>query len=334
MYKKIFIICISLIFSLVSFELFLKFSPFEYGVSPVVYDKKIGMWHKKNFENHVIRECYRTKYIFDNKGLPVNIDRYDKSKKDVILLGDSFIEALMVENENIIHNSLSKEFQNKYNFMNYGLSGSSPIQQFVILKDKVDLNNTKHIIQFINLEGDLLDADRKNLDFLARPKVHVEFESLEKYSILFPRKKMIYDDITDFLGNYQVFFFLKKSLYYLRDNIIGSTNKIIVEKIKKKKKLDLSKNWLNLKGSLYQINKLIKANDIKIKYIVIIKSINNENSLTLKEFFIEKNIDFIFLNELVKKMNLKLESFKCDGHWNDSAHKNIAKIIKTMNLID
>ena len=44
---------------------------------------------------------------------------------------------------------LFKEFKQKYNFMNYALAGSGPTQQYVILKDKVNLENVKYVIHFI-----------------------------------------------------------------------------------------------------------------------------------------------------------------------------------------
>ena len=92
--KTILIIFISSSFALISFELFLRFSPFEYGTSPVEYDKEIGMWHKKNYEGSAISDCYNTRYIFNEEGLPSSIYDYDTSKRDVILLGASFIEGV------------------------------------------------------------------------------------------------------------------------------------------------------------------------------------------------------------------------------------------------
>ena len=332
MFKKLLIIFFSSIFALISFEIFLKYSPFEYSTSPVEYNKYIGMWHKKNFEGYIIKESYKTKYIFDQEGRPKNIFSYNKKNKDVILLGDSFIEAIMVKNKNIIHNSLAKEFENKYNFMNYGLSGSGPTQQFIILKDKVNLKNTKYIIQFIGIEGDLTDVDSKNLGSLARPKVYVEFDSLDKYKIIPPREKTLFDSVGDLLGNYQIYFFIKKSLYYLKDNVLNKKDNSLKKSIRKEK--DFTKNWLYLKGAIHQINEYIKKSDKNIKYKIIITSKNRENKLILKKFLDSENIKFMFLNDTVKKMGIELKSFKCDGHWNDYTHKSIARLIKDTNFID
>ena len=333
MFWKIIIMFISFIFALVSFEIFLNYSPFEYGTSPVKYDKDIGMWHKKEYESHLIRECYKTKYIFDKRGLVKSIDAYDISKQDVVILGDSYIEALMVQNKNIIHNALSKEFNHKYNFLNYGLSGSSPTQQMMILKKKIDLKNSKYILQFISLESDLMDVDSRNLGSLSRPKVYVEFDSLNHYKIIPPREKKLYDSVGDVLGNYQIYFFVKKSLYYLRDHIINNKKENISVVSEKKESLNLSKNWLYLTGAIYQTKRIIESFDSSIKYKIIITSKNDKNRGRLKKFLEKENIDFIFLNEKAKEMGITLEGFACDSHWNDNTHKNIAQIIRELKFI-
>jgi len=329
--KNFIIIIISSFFALIFFEFFLKHSPFEYGVSAAQYDKTIGMWHKKNFENYIVETCYKTKYSYNDQGLPSNIDPYDPHKKDVIILGDSFIEARMVKNENIIHNSLAKEFNYKYNFMNYGLFGSGPTQQFVIIQDKVDLNNTQYVIQFIELEGDLLDVDSKNLSSLARPKVFVEFETLDDYKIVPPREETFYDTVSDKLSYYQVYPFIKKSIYSLKNFLSPDAGE--KSNHSKEKKIDLSKNWLYLKGAIYQIDKFIKSKNSNAKYKVIVRSKNQENKKMIKKFLNKHHIEFLFLNKTAKDMNIKLNGFECDKHWNDKAHQDVAKIIKETEFI-
>ena len=347
MLKKITIITIASFFALILFEIFLKYSPFEYGTSPVIYDKEIGMWHKKNFSGYTIKECYKTKFIFDNKGLPKSIYNYDKNKKDIVILGDSLIEAIMVKNKNIIHNSLAKEFNNKYNFLNYGLSGSSPVQQFIILKNKIDLSNVKYVIHFVNLDGDLRDVDKKNLNKLARPKVYIEFKTLNDYKIIPPRKKNLYDTFGDLLGDYQIYFFIKKSLYYIQNNILKTQHQIhnkkdisishIKDTTTSKHSLinmqKLSKNWLYLQGAIHQIKKYIKSINNKTIYKIIVISKNSKNIEIIKKFLNKEKIEFVILNEIANKTGISLNGFSCDKHWNDKTHQQIAKLIKDIKFI-
>ena len=152
-----------------------------------MYDKDIGMWHKKNFSSNAIRECYDIKYFFNEEGL-VSLDyNYSKNKKDILILGDSFTEAIMVKNENVLHNALWKEYDGKYNFVNYGLSGTSPTQQYVILAKKAKLDNVKTVLQIINIDNDIYDVDPDNFGSLSRPKVAMKFTSLNEYTVLPPR---------------------------------------------------------------------------------------------------------------------------------------------------
>ncbi len=332
--KNFTIILLSSLLALIFFEFFLKYSPFEYGISAAQYDKTIGMWHKRNFENYIVEPCYKTKYNYDAEGLPQSIVPYNKNNKDVIILGDSFIEARMVKNENIVHNALAKEFKFKYNFKNYGLFGSGPTQQFVILKEKIDLNNTKYVIHFIELEGDLLDVDSNNQGSLARPKVYVEFTDLEHYKIIPPRAKTIYDTVSDKLSYYQIYPFIKKAIYSLKNSISNKKEKTTKLDDNSTQDIDLSKNWLYLKGAIYQIDKYIKSVNNDIEYKVIIRSENPKDRAIIKEFLDKHHIEFIFLNEVAKDMNIKLEGFSCDNHWNDQAHQDVAKIIKEIGLIE
>ncbi len=327
--KNFIIILISSFLALVCFELFLKYSPFELGISATKYDKKIGLWHKENFQEYIVEECYKNKYSYDEKGRPSNIVPYDSNKKDVILLGDSNVEARMVKNEYIMHNSLAKEFNYKYNFMNYGLAGTGPTQQLVILQEKVDLSNTKYLLQFIDIEGDLLDVDSKNLSSLARPKVYVEFDNLDDYTIIPPRKETLFDKISDRLNYYQSYLFVKRTLYFLQNKLTSKKE----DTPQTKEEVDLSKNWLYLKGAIYQTAKLVKSIDSKIQYKLILRSKSEKNKAIMKKFLHEQNIDFFFLNETAKELNLKLDSFTCDSHWTSKAHQNIAKIIKEIEFI-
>lgn len=331
---QISIVLLSSVFALISFEFFLNFSPFVSNTSPVRYDGKVGMWHKENYVGYIQDECYKTKYIFDHQGLQKNVYNHDKTKKDVILLGASMIEALMVQNENIIHNSLAREFNRKYNFMNYALAGSGPTQQYVILKDKVNLENVKYVIHFIEIEGDLLDVVSANLSPLARPKVFVEFSSLNDYRIVRPRDKTIVDTIGDALGNYQLYNYLKKVIYHIKDSHVIKNNKPIKKTDNNNHTDDLSTNWLYMKGAIHQINNLLKLTDKNIEYRIIFTSNNNKNVTDMEKFLKFENIKYMHLNNIFKNNGMDLKGFKCDTHWNDETHKNIARLINISSFIN
>ncbi len=334
MVKNALIIFLALFLSVILFELFLRYSPFSYGLSPVVYDKDIGMWHKKHFSSNAIRECYNTKYFFDKDGLVKLNYHYDKKKKDILIFGDSFTEAIMVENKNIIHNALWKEYDGKYNFLNYGLSGTSPTQQFVILAKKAKLDNVKTVLQIINIDSDIYDVDPANLKALARPKVTMKFLSLKEYVIIAPRTQSLKDKIMDIVGNYQLYIPIKKSIYHLKEMMDGLQSKDENEKvqIRDKKSIDLSANWLQIEGAIYQTKKLLDSNNVDYK--VIINSEKQENIDKLSRILDKHSVPFLNLNTLVKENVITLPHFSCDRHWSDEAHQNIAKYIYKNKFIN
>ncbi|CAA6817622.1 MAG: Unknown protein [uncultured Sulfurovum sp.] len=322
--KKTIIFILSLFLALLGFELFLKYSPFEYGTSPGEYDKDIGVWHKKNFSGYSISECYKTKYYYDDKGLPKSTKPYDKEKDDIVFLGDSFVEAVMIPNPHIIHNAFAKHLNYKYNVLNYGLSGTSAVQSFMILKKKVNLAKTDYVIEFVELDGDLLEVDYQSHNSMSRPKVYLDFKSLTEYKVIPPRAINLKDKVGDFLGNYQIYFFIKKLIYSLQKKITTpTTKKEVVE--------NLSKNWLYLQASIYQTYLLAKQNNIKFLLIINAKDTKNKDKLTT--FLKKENIPFMSIQEVAEEKGIELQTFSCDGHWTKETHNDISKIILESGFI-
>ena len=320
--KKLSIILLVSILTLITFEFFLKYSPFEYGISPGRYDKDIGVWHKKNFSGYCISECYRNKYIYNEKGLPKEIKPYDSNKNDIVLLGDSFVEAMMVKNEQIIHNELSKQLNFKYNVLNYGVSGTSPVQAFIILKKKVDFSHLKYIIQFIELDGDLLEVTPQGHSKMSRPKVYVTFKSLNNYHVIPPHDITLKDKISDFLGEYQLYFFIKKLIYSIQKKLIQKTSKSTKSEQKVK---DLSENWRILEGSIFQTYQLAKQHHVK--FLLVINSRDEHKKEQLESFLNRQEIPSLSLQDQAKEMNIELKRYKCDAHWTDATHGEIARIL-------
>ncbi len=324
--KKFFTFLAAGFLAVILFELFLRFSPFSYGISPVVYDKDIGMWHKKNFSSVWIKECYQTEFSFDENGLIQNAYTYDADKKDILIFGDSYMEALMVKNENVMHNALYREYEGKYNFLNYGLSETSAVQQLIMMKSKVDFSNVKELVQFIRIESDIYDVDPKAMGATARPLAFLDFTDLDTYRVIAPKKQDAKEKFRDFLGNFELYVYLKKSIYFLKHSLLDE-----VKGKKKEKKEDLSFNWLQLNGALYQTKKLLASHGIS--YTVILYGKDIPLTKTLKAFLDEQNILYHDIFALSKEKGFELEGFSCDTHWSDETHKNVAKLIKDEKIL-
>ena len=321
---------ITICLSLLSFELFLTFSPFKGGVSPVKYDPDIGMWHKSNFQYVNSNNCYNTKYEFDRNGLIKNNYNFNPDKQDVIILGDSYIEALMIKNKNIVHNSLYREYGGRLNFLNFGLGGTGPTQHLEILKKFVNIPRAKYLIEFVSLdEGwgrDLEEVDPREFGWSNRPLVHLKFSDLDHYKIFKPPAMNIKEKIREFLAQFELYGYLRKTLKYYKSKL--SVNDSAISKIPYGSR-DWATSWDQIKGSVFQINKLSKAHHIGHRVVVF--SPDRNHNKVISAFLELQEIPFVDLVGELEKLKIGLNSitFSCDGHWNDETHRLFARIIRS-----
>jgi len=341
-------IIISVIISVISYNIFLAYSPFSLGTSPVKYDSEIGMWHKKNHAGYIVKSCYRNKFSFDESGRIKNNYEYNTNKNDIILLGDSQLEALMVENDKILHNVLYDKLSGTFNVLNYGLSGSGATQQLEILKNKVKISNVSKLIHLIFLENDLADSAISDpVGVFNRPKVQLNFTNFNNYVVIKPKDYDIYEKLRDFISRFEIYVYIKKSIHFYKDiltsnvNILKSrldsdldtTSKDRVNAVEKNKSsVKRSNFWTNFLGSIYQINKISK--EFSIDYNIVFIS-NREflyddlsNSLVFSQFLDENNIKYLNLVNSLKTLEMENDlDFPCDSHWNGDTHHHVAEAI-------
>lgn len=319
------------------YELFLQNSPFSNGITPMVYDSQIGMWHKKNFSNYIVKDCYKNQYYFDNLGRVKNNYQYDKNKKDIVIIGDSQIEALSVENKSVIHNSLFKELKGRFNVLNYGLAGTGPSQHLEILKHKVELNNISSLVQLVYLENDLNDGDPNNLEGVNRPKVYLEFEDHSNYRIIMPKPYDFKERLRDFIGKFELYVYLKKTFYYYL-NLFSNNEVTLVakESIEQPSVSNETYKWKQLEGSIYQTKQFAEKNNFK--YTVLFFSTFDKKGFSdyrikFEKFLNENNISNLnILPFLVSIEKNKALGFSCDPHWNKNTHQSLAKFL-SKNII-
>lgn len=305
------------------YEIFLSYGPYSKGVSPVIYDKTIGMWHKKKFSSKVKNDCYDNIFYFDKLGLVLNQNDHSKSKKNILIFGDSQIEALMVPNENIIHNRLDKLLNKNYNVYNFGLSGSTPMTNFMSIKYKTQdiIDSTDLIIQFINIS--YISDVNLNYSSIDRPKVDIRFKSLDEYYVVPIRKKTFIDYAMDKIGKYEIFSFI--TILLIKSTTI--LNKLLSYSVFANDGIFSKNNIVNSIGSIYQINLFLKEKNIN--YIPVLFNIgdNNNEFKNLKEFFLINQIDYIDLDKALIESKSELKYFSCNGHWNSYDHKVIAELV-------
>lgn len=316
--KKTLILLLLSALTLLLFEFFLRFSPFSYDITPMKFDNNIGMWHKKDFSAYITSDCYKTKYSFDSEGRIKNNYELSKNKKDIVLLGDSQIESLMVKNDNVLNNKLYNHLNGKYNVFNYALSGTASWHQYQILVNKVNKTNVKTLIQFISLPNEIYHSSEYGNT--QRSKVKVIFKNLDNFDVIKPVYSFK-ERIRDFIGHFEIYVYLKKII----ESFKRDSNNVI---------FDLNKyDSLQTFGSIYQISKIAKAN--KFDYIVVIYDGNGylkyiEELNNFKDFLLNRDIKFIDIRNDIN--SLKSPYFNCDDHWNETFIEIIS--LKLKNIIN
>jgi hypothetical protein len=199
-----------------------------------------------------------------------------------------------------------------------------------MLQKKVKFDNVIEVIQLLNMDGNIYEVDPKTFDSTTRPKVFLDFTDMHSYRVIPPKPLDTKEKIRDFLGDFELYIYLRKIIYFVKNRITNESEKA-ESKSTNKIDEDLSKNWLQVKGAISHIKRLLKEKNIRYKIIVYGKDIELKRTLT--EFLTNQKIEFYDLDLLSQKYRLPLTSFSCDAHWSDEAHRNIAKIVKKENII-
>lgn len=178
----------------------------------------IGWRHHVNANTTINLGNGTVQFVSDQYGYRVNplIDQVDKKNadKNILVLGDSFLEAIQIENKDAIPTRLQNQLKNKgFNtyFYNSAVAGWSPNQYYLEAKNVLEKENidVDYGIVFLYIGNDII---KNNIPyFQARDKFYekkfhmprkLTWASL-KYSFFYP--------LNDFLEQHShLFLFLKK----------------------------------------------------------------------------------------------------------------------------
>jgi len=327
-------IFLTIICAISLYAAYLSMSPFSGGLSVVEFDQDIGFWHKRNFSSYTNKTCYRTKYSFNEEGLPSNNYNYSNKKSDVAILGNSYIEAIMVKNENIIHNQLFKAIDGKYNVLNYALSSTIPPNHLLIFQNKVRKDNLRYLVHFIALPVTNYSPPTAK-PILKRQLVQIFFEKPDKFKLLYKRDYNFVEKLRDFLGSTEYYFYVIKSINYIRTTLSDLESRFSKndnadtkssDKLAPLVKVDLN-GWRQLKLTLLQLIRETKENNAQ--YLPVLYShgqngAEQQEKRMLAELFDEQGITYLDADEILLESGLSNISFSCDNHWNDDVHRYLS----------
>jgi lysophospholipase L1-like esterase len=91
----------------------------------------------------------------------------------IAVLGDSYVEAMQVESPStfimLTENKLNKNNKNKFELMNFGISGATQTEELLILKNHVTNFSPDMVILFFFPGNDIADIDRETAGEKNRP---------------------------------------------------------------------------------------------------------------------------------------------------------------------
>jgi len=326
---------LSIIGSILVFELILRFSLLSGGQASAVYDEKVGYWHKSNFTSQHTRDCYNVEYSFGEYGEISPQQPYNDELPNITLLGNSYLEAAMVENGNIIHNALYKELDGKYNVLNFGLYGTNIFHQALIYQYKVPNYNEAYVMQFVNFIQ-ALDYKPLEAPVLSRQLVQGSFEK-NKIVPAVVRDFNSFELFRDVLGYTEFYEHVLTTIATVYNfdfkNKVKKTDNVEDKEVEKPlfiiKKQRSEKQWQQLKAGIRFMQK--QADERGSEYIAIVYSGNDFIKTNLVGDFISwlenEGITYVDLDQKISNYSFDNYGFSCDPHWNNEVHQVVGTIL-------
>lgn len=352
---NILVLLITLLISI----LFLEFIVFRYffvatDIPTNYFDKKTNIIKYTPNQRGIFREKNEVSTVFNiNKnGWNSNYDKYileKNNKTRVAVIGDSYVEALMVDYNNSLSEKLERSFDNSHEVYRFSISGAPLSQYLYMLKSEV-LGYAPEIVVFVLVFNDFDESwkytqGRVTSSFMKfkitdgtvtqeiKPKkfeyLWYEFvRSMAIYRYLVYRQKVNITELKVKILN------SPKDIKYMANVNISNfestmkNNKISIdyflsEVVKLSKKYNF-KPLIVIDGDRYSM-----CDDKETNYKDGIFSLSTylENKC-LKNNILFSNLDLVFRKDY--KVNKKKFNYECDGHWNEYGHEIVAKEVKRL----
>ena len=323
-------------------------------------DKPVTFYPNKKFR--VVNKNYDN--TFKSNSLGFN-DKEIEHEIDILIIGDSFVQAYEVNSKDHFATHINNEFPN-LKIMKIGLGGYGNDKYFSSYIEVGKKFNPKLVIIF-NVGNDIrnlfCDINNSNCDHARNINKIQNNKDLKKYL------KLLFIEKDDYKFNKNKRnelsfkkiilreFISKFNTYYSIRNIISKFKKYKELKINKVYSDSLNtgytndtfmKNYINLSKNKTIFNYYKKINDLiyntivnednkKLLFVTINKDVRNrlnvaQNSVNdaIVNSINTKGYNHIYLDKLMKenyaKTNL-LPNWKDDEHWNEIGHKQVADIL-------
>lgn len=291
-----------------------------------------GHRHQPNSSYEIKKNCLHNHYRFNSLGFRGPEMKIKSNKKRILVLGDSFMEGVGVEEDERLSNLM--EEKSGLEHINFAMGDKGSTQAFAIYQSIA--SNYQHDALILSLfpTNDFIDDD-PNLakgENSIRPCWIGEYPNYElKFVPDSAPAKKDHNAIKLLLKNYT---FTYNALYYLKELISYKTS---AKKFPKTGYFDYEQE--QVQRMLFSIQKIKeKAGDKPMLVICIpsqadllsLQGSNKNFESIIESFCQENNIEFIGLYDIFKKASdhPSTEFYQaCDSHWNPAGHQLVAKTL-------
>ena len=328
---KIALILISICFSLLLLEFFLRFlnfKPWKYeneiskNNEIFQYEKKLGWISKKGFYQMTFDENKNPNSFItiEEKGNRF-IENSEENKESIIFIGGSFTQGWGI-NDNQTFSNLIKNYFQKYNVYNFGQSGYGGVQSLLLLQEIIkEFKHPKLIIYgFIEHHEQRNVARSAWLETLLRyskrghyNKPQIPFATINKNNQLIIHEPKSYIE------------------FWLREEsaLIVALEKFINKQISRHRK---KYQDLTTKQIFIDMKKI--ADENKSNFLIVnLFFTNKDNEKKYEIFFNEKNLNYVNCNINLDKTFLILNDFHPNHKANVLYGKCIKDYIEKKNLL-
>lgn len=354
MKHNILIVIFSFVFALTVVEILLRvYNPnSSHQNHSYLFDNKLGWIHKPNSTFRNFTSDFNALSTINS--LSLRDSKFLNNKKNILVLGDSMVEARQVNDDEVFTELLENTYKD-FEFLNAGVSGYGTIQQLLLFERLVKEIKFEYVFLFYSKLNDWLDTSYEYQNYLnisnitSRPFYDKDLKLIKN-----PINNQNNSALKNFLKNFRFINIIYNALSSIKLSI---KNTKIEQNLKNKKSKIFNsddvlfiESWNQNRKILKKLNNVIQDNGIKlIVFGVPIEPIDlTENFDNFDYFDVDLNNDSVDFNYKYHSLNSCFRNFLIikkiqnlhfdnDGHWNVighiAAHDCIVNFLEKENLM-
>jgi hypothetical protein len=264
--------------------------------------------------------------------------------KKAILLGDSQVEAVMVADEQVMHQRLQAHLGDRIEVLNYGLAGSGADLQHLVLRHLADLDQVGWVVQLVNLDSDVYEANPNNDKPGQRPRARLLFDDpadLDQFRHIPPTPFTRMEQFREVFSGFQLYSYARAALLpvrqllrLVRQTLKGAAPPPVADAARPARIGPSELSWTNLIGAIRQNQKLVTAGGAR--YLALVWNRDPHLLAQWQRRTAPLGLQTLDLAPALAASGVDpaAVSFPCDHHFTAATHDAIAKVLARSGFFD